>query len=57
MKNRRSNNVRYFERENYALRDGIVIERNGSLNYIEDTETGKRDWYDDFEINERKGRP
>lgn len=45
--------VRYFERDTWNEREGEVIERNGALTYIEDKETGERDWYCDFEISKR----
>ena len=34
-------------------RDCEVIERNGSLYYVKDKETGERDWVPNFDIKNR----
>ena len=44
--------VRYYD-EDGTPHDGVAIERNGNLTWVEDTVSGEGDWLAPFEINER----
>lgn len=42
--------VTRYEREPGEWRSCIELDRNGSLHYVEDIETGACDWRSDFEV-------
>lgn len=49
-KSRREQPVRYYD-ENGEPHDGIAVERNGHLTWVEDAETGKGEWLAPFEMD------
>lgn len=42
--------VTQYEREPGQWRSCIALDRNGSLHYVEDIETGECEWRSDFEV-------
>ena len=42
--------TRYYD-ENWDRREAVELERNGMLTYVEDVETGERDWKYPFELD------
>lgn len=45
---------RYWNGDANEYREGEVIERNGSLAYVEDADTGERTWVDTRDIHENE---